>query len=109
MLEDLLTKRAAPPNRVTACDGGIEHHLSEGAVMLAYALHLLRTVQGLKHVAIHPDGEHGKQFDIKGWLNGHGFRFAEPMGTTSYGGTYISSDGQMLLVNPKSGRGDVVA
>ena len=26
--------------------------------MVAFSMHLLRTVDGLKHVAIHPDGEH---------------------------------------------------
>ena len=36
--------------------------------MVAFAMHLLRTVPGLKHVAIHPDGEHGKRFDFLGWL-----------------------------------------
>jgi hypothetical protein len=77
--------------------------------MLAFATHLLRTVPGLKHVAIHPDGEHGKRFDFLDWLTKHGFDLTEPMGSTRYGGTYRSVSGQTILVNPKSGRGDVVA
>lgn len=39
--------------------------------MVAFAMHLLRTVPNLRHVAIHPDGEHGKQFDFQGWLKKH--------------------------------------
>src|SRR5713226_1931143 len=59
--------------RVGACDGDVEHHLPEGAVMVAFAMHLLRTVPGLRQVSIHPDGEHGKQFDFRGWLRNRGF------------------------------------
>jgi hypothetical protein len=109
MLDDLVTVHAPPPNRVKACDGEMEQHLTEGAIMIAFAMHLLRTVSGLKHVAIHPDGEHGKRFDFQGWLKKQGFEREEPMGTTSYGGVYRSAAGQSLLINPKSGRGDVAA
>jgi hypothetical protein len=87
----------------------VEHHLSEGAVMVAFAMHLLRTVSGLKHVAIHPDGEHGKRFDFQTCLKRCGFELTVPMGKTPYGGTYSSPTGQTILVNPASGRGDVVA
>jgi hypothetical protein len=73
-------------------------------------MHLLRTVPDLKHVAIHPDGEHGKRFDFKGWLEKQGFSMIRPMGSAPYGGTYRSLvAGQTVLINPKSGRGDVVA
>jgi hypothetical protein len=41
MFDDLVTRRPAPPNRASACEGGIEHHLYEGAVMIAFAMHLL--------------------------------------------------------------------
>lgn len=109
MLDDLISLREPPPNRIGSCDGGIEQHLSEGAVMVAFAMHLLRTVPGLKHVTIHPDGEHGKQFDFHKWLKGRGFEMTAPLGTTSYGGTYSSAAGQTITVNPTSGRGDVVA
>ena len=90
-------------------DGGIEDHLTEGAVMIAFAMHLLRTVDGLRQVAIHPDGEHGKKFDFRGWLEKSGFVLDKPMGQTTYGGVYKSSESHELLVNPKAGQGDVVA
>ena len=86
--EDLVTALAPPPNRIGKADGDHEHHLYEGAVMVAYAMHLLRT-QGAQHVRIHPDGEHGKQFDFSGWLERRQF--------------------QKVSVNPRSGLGDVVA
>lgn len=72
MFDDLVTLRDPPPNRVGRCEGGIEHVLSEGAVMLAFAMHLLTTVPDLTHVAIHPDGEHGKRFDFRDWFIRHG-------------------------------------
>jgi hypothetical protein len=109
MFDDLIKFHEPRPNRAGSCDGGIEHHLTEGAVMVAFAMHLLRTVPGLRHVAIHPDGEHGKQFDFRAWLAKRGFALTERMGSTAYGGTYASAAGQTVLVNPKSGRGDVVA
>jgi hypothetical protein len=66
--DDLVTALAPPPNRVGKADGEHEHHLYEGAVMLAYAMHLLRA-EGARDVRVHPDGEHGKQFDFAGWLS----------------------------------------
>ena len=99
MFDDLISHHEPPPNRVGTCEDGVEHHLTEGAVMVAFAMHLLRTVPGLKHVAIHPDGEHGKRFDFRGWLEKHGFAMIEPMGSTRYGGKYQSVAGQTVLVN----------
>jgi hypothetical protein len=109
MFDDLISLREPPPNRVGSCDGSVEHHLSEGAVMVAFAMHLLRTVPKLKRVAIHPDGEHGKRFDFRKWFKAHDFEMTGPMGTTSYGGTYTSASGETVTINPTSGRGDVVA
>jgi hypothetical protein len=106
--DDLVTALAPPPNRTGKSDGEHEHHLYEGAVMLAYAMHLLRTGP-VKDVRIHPDGEHGKQFDFQGWLARRGFARKTSTGTTSYGGTYEHSDGRTITINPKSGQGDVVA
>ena len=41
--EDLVMALAPPPNRVGKCRWlDHEHHLYEGAVMVAYAMHLLR-------------------------------------------------------------------
>lgn len=109
MFDDLITHRAPPPKRVGACEGDTEHHLPEGAVMVAFTMYLLRTVPGLNHVSIHPDGEHGKQFDFKEWLRKRGFTMSGSTGKTSYGGTYSSPKGQTVVINPTSGRGDVVA
>lgn len=106
--EDLVTALAPPPNRVGKSDGDHEHHLYEGAVMLAYAMHLLRA-EGAQHVRVHPDGEHGKQFDFAGWLERRQFWKVSSIGTTAYGGVYENSSGQTITVNPRSGLGDVVA
>ncbi|WP_245384591.1 hypothetical protein [Rhizobium leguminosarum] len=76
--------------------------------MVAYAMHLLRT-EDTSHVRIHPDGEHGKQFDFSGWLERRGFQKASSLGSTAYGGEYRNVIGQAITVNPKSGVGDVVA
>ena len=106
--EDLVTALAPPPNRAGKSEGPDEHHLYEGAVMLAYAMHLLRTV-GTRHVRIHPDGEHGRQFDFAGWLMRRGFAKVSSLGGTTYGGVYRDEVGQTVTVYPKSGLGDVVA
>jgi hypothetical protein len=106
--EDLVTALAPPPNRVGKSTGDHEHHLYEGAVMIAYAMHLLRT-EGANHVRVHPDGEHGKQFDFSGWLGRRQFRKTSSIGTTAYGGVYENADGQTITINPRSGLGDVVA
>src|SRR5271154_6361119 len=95
---------APPPNRVGRADGEHEHHLYEGAVMVAYAMHLLRT-QPTKQVHIHPDGEHGKQFDFSRWLGRRGFSMVSCTGKTAYGGTYIDGEGRSIIINPKSGMG----
>jgi hypothetical protein len=107
-LDDLVTMKFAPPNRVGKHDGTQAHHLYEGAVMLAYAVHLLRTVNA-QDVRIHPDGEHGKQFDFAGWLKRNGFERISELGGTAYGGVYQDSAAQRITLNPKSGLGDVVA
>ena len=76
--------------------------------MLAYAMHLLRT-EDAREVRIHPDGEHGKQFDFAGWLAGRDFAKVSTLGSTAYGGVYRNPAGQTITVHPKSGLGDVVA
>ncbi|MCP1848203.1 MULTISPECIES: hypothetical protein [unclassified Bradyrhizobium] len=106
--EDLVTALAPPPNRVGKSDGAHEHHLYEGAVMVAYAMHLLRT-QGARDVRVHPDGEHGKQFDFAGWLGRRAFTKVSSLGSTAYGGVYRNPVGHTITINPKSGLGDVVA
>ncbi len=106
--DDLVVPRPAPPNRVGASPDGTEHHLHEGAVMVAYAMHLLSS-EGARAVAIHPDGEHGKQFDFRAWLAKRGFSMTESRGKTTYSGTYRDAEGRMVVIDPKSGLHDVVA
>jgi hypothetical protein len=106
--DDLVTALSPPPNRARKADGEFEHHLYEGAVMVAYAMHLLRT-QPVREIRIHPDGEHGKQFDFSGWLSRRGFSMVTSTGKTKYGGTYSDGEGRTIIVHPKSGLGDVVA
>ena len=76
--------------------------------MLAYAMHLLRA-KGARNVRIHPDGEHGKQFDFATWLGRRDFAKISSLGSTTYGGVYRNPAGQTITIHPKSGLGDVVA
>lgn len=108
MFEDLIVELDPPPNRQGKCVGGKERHLTEAAVMLAYGMHLLRTVSGLTKVELHPDGEHAKRFEIARWLNARGFLLKESHGGTAWCGTY-ASDKQEIIVTSIPGKGDVVA
>jgi hypothetical protein len=105
--DDLIRSLAPPPNRRGKSDNDLEHHLYEGAVMVAYAMHLLRTEATIE-VRIHPDGEHGKQFPFSDWLACRGFTMVARSGKTSYGGTYSDATGRRIIVNPKSGRGEIL-
>lgn len=58
-------------------------------------------------VALHPDGEHAKIFDILKFMETCGFVRAAPVGRTPYGGRYVRGS-QTLIINPTSGKGDVV-
>jgi hypothetical protein len=109
MYDRLVTLLEPPPNRRRVCDGPFEYHLPEGAVIMAFAMYLMHNVPDLKHVAVHPDGEHGKRFDFKGWLEGQGFATQKSVGSTGFGGLYVSQEGRSVLVDPKSGEPDVVA
>ena len=108
MFDDLLTLVPPTEKRKKGLSGEFQEYLTEGAVMVAYALHILRTTDaGL--VEIHPDGEHGKSFEFRSWLLARGFDLVTPRGTTAYGGIYRHADGHEIDVFPKSGLGDVVA
>jgi hypothetical protein len=107
MLDDLIIELDPPGNRCGKCTGVKERHLTEAAVMLAYGMHLFRTVPDLLTVELHPDGEHGKRFGIAQWLLAQGFMLKEGRGTTNYCGRYIR-DQQMILVSSVPGIGDVV-
>ena len=108
MFDDLIRFHTPKGKRAVQAKGGVEQYLDEGAVMVAFATHLLRTIPDLMHVAIHPDGMHGKAFDFTSWLRGQGYELAKPKGTTSYGGLYASANGQTVEVYPMPGLGDVV-
>ena len=98
--------REPPEKRRNSCSDSKEKHLTEAAVMIAFAIHLLDA--GANRVEVHPDGEHAKQFDIRGCLESLGFVFESAKGTTPYGGTYRRRR-QRVTVFPKPGSGDVTA
>jgi hypothetical protein len=108
MLEDLIVELDPPPNRRAKCVGEKERHLTEAAVMLAYGMHLLRTVPELRTVTLNPDGEHAKRFEIPRWLSGQGFVRKELPGKTAFVGTYVCGE-QSIVVASIPGKGDVVA
>ncbi|HZR85981.1 MAG TPA: hypothetical protein VFB02_04215 [Bradyrhizobium sp.] len=84
-----------------------DRHFFEGAVMLAYAMHLLET-EPVREVRIHPDGQHAIQFDFPGWLAKQGFSRVEE-GGTAFSGTYQDGEGRRIIVHSRPGIGDVVA
>jgi hypothetical protein len=98
--------REAPVKRQAHCEGGKEHHLPEGAVMVAFGLYLLEN--GASEVYLHPDGEHAKRHDLKASLEAHRFHHATTQGSTKYAGLYTRGN-QTITIIPKSGLGDVVA
>jgi hypothetical protein len=107
VFDDLIVELDPPTNRRDKCEGK-ERHLTEAAVMLAYGMHLLRTVRSLERVELHPDGEHAKRFEIVQWLSARGFELKESQGKTAYCGTYGNGQ-QTIVVASTPGKGDVVA
>jgi len=108
VFDDLIVDLDPPPNRRDKCTGSKERHLTEAAVMLAYAMHLLRTVPELRTVELYPDGEHAKRFEIARWLSAQGFVRKEVPGKTAFAGTYVCGE-QTIVVASIPGKGDVVA
>src|ERR1700733_2243924 len=87
----LYTEMREPPlNRRGHCMDGMEQHFTEGAVMIAFAMYLFD--QGAREVELHPDGEHGKRYDLKECLKSNGFNHVSGLGKTSYGGIYHRDD-----------------
>jgi hypothetical protein len=84
-----------------------DQHFYEGAVMLAYAMHLLRTGP-VCEVRIHPDGQHARQVDFPGWLAKHGFRRVATA-RTPFAGTFEDAQGRRIVVHPQSGLSEVAA
>ena len=76
--------------------------------MLAFAYYLLHSIPSVNYVAIHPDGEHAKRFDIHKWLEDHDFKQTQLIGKTGYSGTYVSGE-KTIKVTSQPGIGDVEA
>lgn len=97
--------------RSAKAEGGVERRMTEAAVMIAVAMHFMaeqRRLGEIGAVSMHPDGEHAKQFNIIDCLSGHGFSRLNGIGSTLYGGLYGRGEDR-VIVNPKSGLGDVSA
>jgi len=103
-LTDLIVERA--PTAGTPADRP-DRYFFEGAVMLAYAMHLLRT-EPIREVSIHPDGQHARQIDFPSWLEKHGFH-RTLTARTPFAGTYQDAEGRQIVVHPRSGLSDVTA
>lgn len=103
----LLTLVVPTEKRKKRLDGDIQEYLTEGAVMLAFALHLLESTTA-RRIEIHPDGEHGKRFPFQAQLNARGFEKVRSIGKTDYGGLYRDPAGAEIEINPKAGLGDIV-
>lgn len=103
---EYVTRHDPPEKRRAKAQGGVEERLTEASIMLAMAHYILDNATEAE-VAIHPDGEHAKRFDIPAWLGNAGFEKTESLGGTSYGGTYRRGH-ETVIVNPRSGVGDVV-
>lgn len=106
MALEYVTLYDPPEKRRGKAQGGVEERFTEAGVMFAMALYLLNTAKEAT-VYIHPDGEHAKRFDIAGWLSKAGFTKVDSLGSTFYGGTYKRGL-ETIVVNPRSGVGDVV-
>lgn len=84
-----------------------DRHFYEGAVMLAYAMHLLRT-QSVHEVRIHPDGQHARQVDFPAWLEKRSFRRVAAARMT-FAGTFEDAERRRIIIHPRSGVSDVTA
>lgn len=103
-LKDLIVLRDPPQNRIGKTTGGAEQHLTEAAVMLAFAMHLLTEPAGASLVEIHPDGEHVKRFELEAWLLAHGFSVASRKGK----GAHFQRGDHTIAMSFTAGLGDVV-
>jgi hypothetical protein len=107
-LNGLIKFREPPKNRAGKAEGGLEKDFTEAAVMLAYAIYLLGKYDELNELELHPDGEHGKRFEIRDWLESQGYVLVKPQGKTAYGGRYTNGS-RSILVRSRPGMGDVLA
>jgi hypothetical protein len=103
-LDDLIIER--PPTAGAPADK-LDRHFYEGAVMLAYAMHLFRT-EPVREVRLHPDGQHARQIDFPGWLEKRGFRRVASA-RSPFAGTFQDADGRRIVIHPRAGLSDVTA
>ena len=103
---DFVIERTPPEDRTSSCDGSLERHLPEAAVMLAVTRWLFE--QGALSVSVHPDGMHVKDFDVAGWLHANDFNKTSSIGKTRHGGVYECGQ-RTVEVRFQPGCGDVVA
>ena len=101
-----ITEKPPPKGRAEKCEGLLEEHLYEAAVMLAMVRWLFDL--GATKVCVHPDGMHAKQFNICNWLRNEGFKKIAQKGETREAGTYARGL-HTLDVEFMPGKGDVVA
>ncbi|MCY4488800.1 MAG: hypothetical protein OXF11_17025 [Deltaproteobacteria bacterium] len=106
MLMTFITEKSPPKGRAGKCEGELEQHLHEPAVMLAMARWLFNS--GAKKVCLRPDGMHAKQFNMRRWLESEGFEKTDAKEKTGDAGTYTRQD-QTVDVRFVSGQGDVLA
>ncbi|MCG6205850.1 hypothetical protein LPW26_14455 [Rhodopseudomonas sp. HC1] len=102
--DDLIVER--PPTAGKSLDQP-DRYFYEGAVMLAYAMHLFRT-EPIREVKIHPDGQHARQIDFQSWLERRGFRRIATA-RRPFAGTFEDAEGRCIVIHPRSGLSDVTA
>ena len=107
MRQDYISRhKPSGTKRLKGCGNGEENHFAEAAVMIAFAMHIMG--EGATCVEIHPDGEHGKRFDMRRFIESLGFVLKNPRGKTAYGGEYQRGK-QSIIISIKPGEGDVRA
>ena len=97
----------APEKHRKFCEDGVEHHFTEAAILIAFAMHLFDK-EAAKSVTINPDGEHTKRHEMATTLARNGFAKVSSSGSTLVGGLYQRGD-QYLTLSFRSGQGDVSA
>ncbi|MGA7809769.1 hypothetical protein [Bradyrhizobium sp.] len=102
--DDLIVER---PATAGAPADQPDRHFYEGAVMLAYAMHLLRT-RPVREVRIHPDGQHARQVDFPAWLEKRGFRRIASA-RMPFAGTFDDAERRRIIIHPRSRVSDVTA
>ena len=77
--DDLVEQVAAPEKRAGKVADGIEHKIHEGAVMVAYAMHLLRTTEAHMSAFIQMASTARGLISPAGWLGAASIRQRPPV------------------------------